>query len=80
MKRVRRIRRRDGAISWALLADVAQPNRYTETFVVESWLEHLRQHERVTVTDRAVLEKARSFHRGAEPPRVTHYIVESLTG
>ena len=80
MKRVRRIRRRDGAISWGLLADVAQPHHYTETFVVESWLEHLRQHERVTVTDRAVLEKARSFHRGDDPPRVTHYIVESLAG
>jgi MFS family permease len=80
MKRVRRIRRRDGAISWGLLADVEQPNRYTETFVVESWLEHLRQHERVTVTDRAVLEKARSFHLGAEAPRITHYLVESLSG
>jgi MFS family permease len=80
MKRVRRIRRRDGAISWGLLADVQQPDRYTETFVVESWLEHLRQHERVTVTDRAVLEKARSFHLGAEAPRVTHYLVESLSG
>jgi MFS family permease len=80
MKRVRRIRRRDGAISWGLLADVEQPNRYTETFVVESWIEHLRQHERVTVTDRAVLEKARSFHLSDEPPRVTHYIVEALTG
>jgi predicted MFS family arabinose efflux permease len=79
MKRVRRIRRRDGAISWGLLADVAEPSRYTETFVVESWLEHLRQHERVTVTDRAVLEKARSFHLGAEPPRVSHFIVESLS-
>lgn len=79
MKRVRRIRRRDGAIGWGLLADVGQPNRYTETFVVESWLEHLRQHERVTVTDRAVLEKAHSFHLGPQPPRVTHFIVESLS-
>ncbi|HLF23350.1 MAG TPA: MFS transporter, partial [Burkholderiales bacterium] len=80
MKRVRRIRRRDGAISWGLLKNVETSDRYTETFVVESWLEHLRQHERVTVTDRAVLEKAGSFHRGAEPPRVTHFIVEPLSG
>lgn len=78
MKRVQRIRRRDGAISWGLLADVADPARYTETFVVESWIEHLRQHERVTVTDRAVLDKARSFHQGPEPPRVTHFVVETL--
>ncbi len=80
MGRVRRIRRRDGAISWALLADVAESGRYTETFVVESWLEHLRQHERVTVADRALLDKARGFHLGNEPPRVTHYVVEPLGG
>ncbi len=78
MQRVRRIRRRDGAISWGLLTDVTDPTRYTETFVVDSWIEHLRQHERVTVADRAVLDKARAFHTGSEPPRVTHYIVEPV--
>jgi MFS family permease len=79
MRRVRRIRRRDGAISWGLLANVEHANHYTETFVVESWLEHLRQHERVTVSDRAVLERARALHVGSEPPRVTHYVVEPLS-
>ena len=79
MQRVRRIRRRDGALNWALLANVEQPGRYTETFVVESWVEHLRQHERVTVADRAVLDKARSFHVGTEPPRVAHFMVEPLS-
>ena len=78
MKSVRRIRRRDGAINWALLADVENPQRYTETFIVESWVEHMRQHERVTVADRTVLDKARAFHTGKEPPRVTHFVVEPL--
>ncbi len=78
MRRVRRIRRRDGAISWALLGDVANPARFVETFVVESWLEHLRQHERVTISDRASLERARAFHVGGVPPRVTHFLVESF--
>jgi MFS family permease len=78
IRRVRRIRRRDGAINWGLLTDVTDPTRHVETFVVESWIEHLRQHERVTVSDRAVLEKARAFHVGAQPPRVHHYIVERV--
>jgi len=78
MKRVRRIRRRDGAFNWALLRDVAEPGRYTESFVVESWIEHLRQHERVTVSDRAVLDKAKSFHVDATPPRVTHFVVDPM--
>lgn len=78
MHRVRRIRRRDGAISWGLLGDVADPARFVETFVVESWLEHLRQHERVTVSDRAVLDRARAFHVGAAPARITHFLLEPL--
>jgi len=76
LQRVRQIRRRDGAISWAVLSDVAEAGRYTEVFVVESWLEHLRQHERVTKSDRSILDHARSFHIGSELPVVTHYIVE----
>lgn len=76
MHKVSRIRRRDGAIRWELLRDVADPNSYIETFVVESWVEHLRQHERVTVADRAVLDKAKAFHTKATPPVVTHYLVE----
>lgn len=79
MKRVRRIRRRDGAFNWALLRDTAHAGRFTEMFVVESWLEHLRQHERVTVADRAVLDRAKTFHVGESPPRVTHFIAQTLT-
>lgn len=45
-----------------------------ETFVVESWLEHLRQHERVTHADREFQDAARAFHTGAEPPLVRHMI------
>jgi hypothetical protein len=44
-------RRRDGAYAWDILEDVAQPGRFLETFRLESWLEHLYQHERVTNAD-----------------------------
>jgi MFS family permease len=74
MKAVRRIRRRDGAIQWGLYEDAVTPGRYLETFLVESWAEHLRQHERVTVSDRAIEVRAQAFHRGHEPPKVTHLI------
>jgi len=74
MKAVRRIRRRDGAIRWGLYEDAAAPGRYLETFVVESWAEHLRQHERVTVADREIEVRAQAFHKGSEPPKITHLI------
>jgi MFS family permease len=72
------IRLRDGALRWGLWADAARPGRYLESFVVESWLEHLRQHERTTAADREVQGRARAFHRGAEPPRVTHFVHERM--
>ncbi len=74
MEALRRIRRRDGAIRWGLFEDAAIPGRYIETFVVESWAEHLRQHERMTVSDREIETQAWAFHLPADPPRVTHWI------
>jgi MFS family permease len=74
MQKLRRIRLRDGAYFWELFTDAEDPARVTECFLVESWLEHLRQHERVTVADREVQERVRAFHIGDEPPQVRHLI------
>jgi len=76
MREVRRIRLRDGAFDWGLFADAEAPHRYVEVFLVRSWLEHLRQHERQTVTDLDVLKQARAFHIGEKPPVVRHLIAE----
>jgi MFS family permease len=78
MQALRVIRLRDGALRWGLWADTTTPGRYLESFVVESWLEHLRQHERITAADRLQQALAHGFHRGPEPPRVTHYVAEPL--
>jgi MFS family permease len=69
-----RFRRRDGAVDWGLYEDAAEQGRYLEIFVVESWGEHLRQHERTTVADRQILEHASSFHLGDGPPSVSHLL------
>ncbi|WP_277877991.1 MFS transporter [Leptolyngbya sp. FACHB-261] len=74
MQQVGLSRRRDGAIRWGLYRDPANPSRHVETFVVKSWAEHLRQHERVTVADRLAEEQARAFHIGKESPIVLHLI------
>jgi MFS family permease len=74
MHDVGRLRRRDGGVSWGLFRDTADPERFVETFVSESWGEHLRQHARATMTDRRVEATARAFHIGAEPPRVSHLV------
>jgi hypothetical protein len=69
-----RIRRRDGAYRWEIYADLERPGHYLETFVVDSWSEHLRQHERLTVADLEVTKLTRSFHRGQRPPEVRHML------
>jgi hypothetical protein len=65
-------RRRDGAYDWGIFEDAAEPGRLVETFLVESWMEHLRQHERVTGTDRLLQERAQSLL--LQPAKVTHLI------
>jgi predicted MFS family arabinose efflux permease/quinol monooxygenase YgiN len=66
-------RRRDGAYEWGVFEDAAEEGRFLETFLVESWLEHLRQHERVTRADQVLQDALQRFHtQGA--PKVTHFI------
>ena len=74
MNELGRVRRRDGAYSWDVYADLERPGVYLETFLVDSWSEHLRQHDRLTVADVELTELARSFHRGAEAPVVRHML------
>jgi hypothetical protein len=61
-------------VDWGLFEDVAEQGRYLETFMVESWAEHLRQHERATVADSQIWERARSFHLSEAPPTVSHLV------
>jgi MFS family permease len=66
-------RRRDGAYAWGVFEDAAAEGRIVETFLVESWMEHLRQHERVTNADRLIEEAVRRFNLSGAP-KVTHFI------
>jgi MFS family permease len=67
-------RRRTGATSWHVWRDSAQPDRFIEQFVVGSWQQHLRQHERVTKRDQARLEHIREMTDPARPATVTHWL------
>lgn len=65
-------RRRDGAYWWGVFEDVAYSGRFVETFQVESWLEHKRQHARVTHADREVEQRVRRLV--LEEPRIRHMV------
>jgi predicted MFS family arabinose efflux permease len=66
-------RRRDGAYDWGIYEDAAQEGTFVETFHVDSWLEHMRQHQRVTNADRVLQDAAHSFHAEGTPA-VRHLI------
>ena len=64
-------RRRDGAFDWKVFEDLAQEGRFVETFMLDSWIEHLRQHERVTQADRELQELVNRFQIDGAP-KVRH--------
>ncbi len=66
-------RRRDGAYDWGIFEDPAEEGRFVETFRTDSWIEHLRQHQRVTKADR-VLEHAVRRYQIGEGPKTTHLV------
>jgi len=80
MRRTRRARLRQGALSWGLFRDAAHPERYIEYFVDEDWTEHQRRLERFTAFDAGLREERLALHRGDETPRVTRWIGEPLAG
>jgi MFS family permease len=67
-------RRRTGASAWRVWQDAADPARIVEQFVVASWEEHLRQHDRVTVRDQERFTAIRAMTDPAHPAAVTHWV------
>jgi predicted MFS family arabinose efflux permease len=75
--RYARERRRDGAYDWGIFEDPTEEGRFIETFRTDSWLEHLRQHQRVSKADRVLESAVRRFQVG-EGPKTTHLIAAQI--
>jgi MFS family permease len=65
-------RLRDGAMSWGIFEDTSQSGRFLETFLVSSWTEHLRQHQRVTNADYVLQQQIMRLLQGQLI--ITHFI------
>ena len=74
MQAVREMRRRNGAYFWQLVHDVENPTLFVEVFMDESWLEHLRQHERASVADRQILNRAKAFLVEGASTKSSHWV------
>lgn len=73
LNRLEEIRRRAGAINWGVFYDPATPARYLETYLVDSWAEHLRQQELRTPADREIEQQVRSVAEGE--PTVSQFVL-----
>lgn len=74
INKLSKIRSRDGATHIGVYQDMAMPSRMVEYFIVDSWAEHLRQHDRFTHADINIRENVLKFHIGDTPPKTTHFI------
>jgi MFS family permease len=68
-----RVLRRNGAYDFAVFEDPAEEGRFVETFMSDSWSEHLRLHQRVTITDRKSEEAVRRWSIGEV--KTTHLVL-----
>lgn len=68
------IRRREGAAQWGFFEDVEKPGRIIEMFTAESWVAHLRHHQRISAADKVVQDKILALHRGSTVPVITHAV------
>jgi quinol monooxygenase YgiN len=76
MQHVREMRRRNGAYFWQLFHDPEEPTHFVETFMDESWMEHLRQHERASVADREIQRRAKQYLVEGEETKSSHWLAD----
>ncbi|MBV8073143.1 MAG: MFS transporter [Acidobacteriaceae bacterium] len=72
--KLRDVRMRNGAIRWGVYQDGSNPERFVETFVVDSWLEFLRSRERMTANDRAIRDGVLLYYEGDAPPPISYML------
>ncbi|AQS42152.1 MAG: Transmembrane secretion effector protein [Candidatus Tokpelaia hoelldobleri] len=78
MAKRRRIRLRDGARQWTLLRDLENPEQWTETYHMPTWVEYLRHNQRRTQDDMEIIEFLHNLNQGSAEPHV-HRMIERHT-
>ncbi|MDG2176375.1 MAG: MFS transporter [Gammaproteobacteria bacterium] len=74
MEKLGKSRRRDGAWEWNIMEDITAPGMFQEFFLVATWLDHLRQHERISKQDAMIQDEILSLLEEGSEPDITHFI------
>jgi MFS family permease len=67
-------RRRNGAVHWRVYRDLGEEGRFVERFVIASWSEYVRLRTRMTVADRALVDRVTALQREDVPLRISRLI------
>lgn len=73
VEKLRAFRYQNGVLQWGIFVDIAEPTKYREIYLEDSWGAHLRHHDRVTAHETELAQEAYKFHQGPEMPPVIHY-------
>lgn len=76
----REARLRDGAFSWRLYRPLEEEGVLRETYLAASWLDHLRQHERVTEAEKRLQQAIRATLLDDAAPLVRHHLPAEAEG
>lgn len=68
---LRHLRLRNGGRYWGMFRDIHNEEIWREVLLIESWLQHLRMLDRMTLADKALIDQVRTLHRGPDVPRIT---------
>jgi MFS family permease len=68
---LRHLRLRNGGRYWGLFRDIRDEQLWREVLLIESWLQHLRMLDRMTLADKALIDRVRALHSDSAPPRIT---------
>jgi hypothetical protein len=78
MQEVQLSRQRNGAYSWTIARDIADPEIWIERYHCPTWLDYLRQRSRSTQSDRSLHQRAMAFHMGPDPVHVRRMLERPL--
>lgn len=74
MRKVQKVRMRNGGFNWTISRDIAAPNLWLERYHCPTWGDYLRMRDRYTQADSEVQAEADAFNRSGHGTRVRRWL------
>jgi predicted MFS family arabinose efflux permease len=74
MQQIGKVRRRTGGYDWSIARDIAQPELWIESYNCPTWLDYLRQRDRLTQAERDLQTELRAFNDPDTPVLVRRWL------